>query len=80
MYTQPCTKHNCVKKGCELFHSRSNKPAKPNGLECPVCLSDGFEPHSFLCGHIICKSCASTVEHCPVCRASTEGKLIRLFL
>ena len=59
-------------------------------LECPVCLDlpESFPIYQCMQGHILCNTCFSKLDDCPVCRvelilpirALTEEKMLRRIL
>ncbi len=42
--------------------------------QCPVCLHAPRDTFLMPCGHIICRSCSSRLDRCPICRTDITGR------
>mmetsp|Transcript_18316 Transcript_18316/g.2971 ORF Transcript_18316/g.2971 Transcript_18316/m.2971 type:complete len:133 (+) Transcript_18316:781-1179(+) len=54
----------------------SNPPAEENA--CKICFSRESNAAFYPCGHMICDSCATKCQKCPVCR-STIREIVKLY-
>jgi len=49
--------------------SPPSQPAEPPGLTCRVCLDEPSTVALRPCGHVVCRTCAERLLHCPMCRS-----------